>query len=570
MNGLSKQQHSTTLPQAFPITTTLAAVLVPILILAGVLRLMSLDFGLPHRYHIDEPAYVIAALKIGQGNLQLNYPPMSPSFQQLIYLALYGVYFLVQLALGQVNSPQEFAGLYKLDPTPFYLLARGVSVVSSLLAIIFLFLIVRRIRDNVTALIAALFLSVSFLDVRHAHFAEPYSLLGLLGLLTTFLALKYFDRGSWKFLFLSGFVSGMAIGIRFSLATLTIIPLLAVGYRCFALTPRCRPVLLFARLGLLAASLSLGFLVGVPGFLVNFQNTLTSLRNQTSLATGTDGFLGMVFSTLPSWKFYALMFEIAWGIPILIVLIFGLARFVWRHEPEETLFAVFPVTYLAVLFNASAASSAFARYLIPVLPFLAYLAADGLVWVINWGFRGWSLAPRQLFLATATVILMIIPLLRSIRLDILWRQPDTRTLALEWIEANIPTGARLAVQWYGPPLSTPDNPEPGTTQSYTVTMLYPFSREPERYSLDYYRKNGFDYLIISSHVYKLPFVDEALNNARMNFYLDLLASSRLVAEFKPYDGEREPAYIFEQMWGPIVSLYELDRPGPTIKIFALK
>lgn len=56
----------------------------------------------------------------------------------------------------------------------------------------------------------------------------------------------------------------------------------------------------------------------------------------------------------------------------------------------------------------------------------------------------------------------------------------------------------------------------------------------------------------------------------MDFYLDLLTSARLVAEFKPYDGNKEPAYIFEQMWGPIVSLYDLDRPGPTIKIFALK
>lgn len=570
MNLISERERSTVSPRALPTTTTFAAIMMPILILAGVLRLMSLDFGLPHRYHIDEPAYVLAALKIGQGNLQLDYPPLSPSLQQLGYLALYGIYFGVQLVLGRVSSLQEFAGLYKVDPTPFYLMARGVSVASSLLAIFLLSLIVRRIRDNVTAVISALFLSISFLDVRHAHFAEPYSIMALLGLLATFLALRYFDQGSWKYLILSGVVCGIAIGIRFSLATLAIVPLVAVGYRCFALTPRCRPVLLLSRLGLLAAALSLGFLLGVPGLLVNFQNILTSFRNQTSLAAGSEGFLGMVFTTLPAWKFYALMLEIAWGIPILLVLAIGLVRFVWRHEPEETLFAVFPVTYLALLINASAASSAFARYLIPILPFLAYLSADGLVWLINWGFRGWSLGPRHLFLATTTVILMVIPMMRSIRLNIIWQNTDTRTLALEWIEENIPAGARLAVQWYGPPLATPDDPEPGTSRTYDVTRLYPFSQDPERFSLDYYRQNGFDYLVISSHVYKITFADTTLNKARTNFYLDLIASSNLVAEFKPYDGEREPAYIFEQMWGPIISLYDLNRPGPTIKIFALK
>lgn len=570
MNGISERERSVAFPQALSTTTTLTAVLIPVLILASVLRLMSLDFGLPHRYHIDEPAYVLAALKIGQGELQLDYPPMSPSLQQLGYLALYGIYFVVQLALGRVSSLQEFAGLYRLDPTPFYLMARGVSVASSLLSIILLYLIVRRIRGNVTAVIAALFMSVSFLDVRHAHFAEPYAILGFLGLLATYLSLRYFDQGAWKHLILSGLVCGIAIGIRFSLATLAIVPLVAVGYRCFALTPRCRPVLLLSRLGLLAASLSFGFIMGVPGALVNFHYILTSIRNQTSLAAGTDGFLGMVFSTLPTWKLYALMLEITWGIPILLALIIGLARFVWRHEPEDTIFAVFPVTYLAILLNASAASSAFARYLVPILPFLAFLSADGLVWLVDWGFRGWSLGPRHLFLATATVILMIIPMMRSIRLDIIWRNTDTRTLALEWIEENIPAGARLAVQWYGPPLATRDDPEPGTTQTYDVTMLYPFSKEPERFTLDYYRQNGFDYLVISSHVYKIPFADEALNQARKNFYMDLMTSARLVAEFKPYDGEQEPAYIFEQMWGPIISLYDLDRPGPTIKIFALK
>jgi len=49
--------------------------LVGILALALGLRLWGIGFGLPHRYHIDEPPQVIAALRLGQGDYHIVYPP---------------------------------------------------------------------------------------------------------------------------------------------------------------------------------------------------------------------------------------------------------------------------------------------------------------------------------------------------------------------------------------------------------------------------------------------------------------------------------------------------------------
>jgi hypothetical protein len=163
-----------------------------------------------------------------------------------------------------------------------------------------------------------------------------------------------------------------------------------------------------------------------------------------------------------------------------------------------------------------------------------------------------------------------IPSYRIILLDRLWSQTDTRTLAKAWIEANVPAGTRIATQWHGPPLSTLSDPEPYSSRTYDVEILNPFSADPQLYSLQYYQDNGFDYLVLSSFIYQLRRVDPAENAVRNAFYTSLNREAELVAEFKPYVGDSEPPFFFEQMWGPIMDLVQLERPGPTIKIYRLR
>jgi 4-amino-4-deoxy-L-arabinose transferase-like glycosyltransferase len=544
-------------------------VLALILLLAAGLRVWNLDFGLPFRYHIDEPAYVVAAMQIGQGELQISYPPLSPSLQQLIYLALFGVLFIFKFASGVVDSPQSFAGLYRLDPTPFYLLARGVSVASSVLAIACLYGIVRRLRDARTAAVAAFFLAVCFLDIRHAHFAEPYSIVTLLALACTLTALNYYDRGRNKWLVLSGVASGIAIGLRFSVIALGLVPVTALGLRFLAGGSR-RPGALVRPAGILAAAAAAGILLGVPGFIVNFRNTVSSILGQVSLVSNVEGFLGIQFTDLPTWQFYATILEIAWGLPLLAAMLAGVARALKQRRPEDLIFAIFPVAFGALLLTASAGSSAFARYAVPALPFLAYLAAAGVTLCAGWLASGRSTRAYRPFLVLLVLALVAIPVARVLRANYLWDQVDTRTQAKAWIETNIPEGARIATQWHGPPLSTASDPEPLSRRVYDVQVIYPFLVEPRFYSIDVYRQRDIDYFIVSSFIYELRLADSGKNEIREAFFQSLDESAQLAAEFKPYNAGREPPFFFEQIWGPITALFDLERPGPTIKIYRLR
>lgn len=118
---------------------TVVLALAVLLLLALAVRVWGISFGLPHRYHIDEPAYVLAALQMGQGNLMIAYPPLSPSLHQILLLGLFAILFLVQMLTGRVSSPAAFAKQYQIDPSAFYLLARGLSAAASAANILLLF-----------------------------------------------------------------------------------------------------------------------------------------------------------------------------------------------------------------------------------------------------------------------------------------------------------------------------------------------------------------------------------------------------------------------------------------------
>ena len=119
----------------------------------------------------------------------------------------------------------------------------------------------------------------------------------------------------------------------------------------------------------------------------------------------------------------------------------------------------------------------FARYLIPVLPFLTLFAAFGTVKLVDWLTKRWSPKVRTLALTVTALALVVIPAYRIVILNRLWAQTDTRTLAKIWVEENIQEGAAIAIQWHGPELASVENPEPNSTRIYRVLKLGPFSED---------------------------------------------------------------------------------------------
>lgn len=557
-------------------TKTNLLLLAIILILAAALRLWALDFGLPARYHIDESPYVLAALEIGRGNLNIAYPLLSPNLYEVMYTMLFGLLFGVLFISGQVRSPSDFAAFYDRDPSLFYLAARSLGVLASLGAILMLFLLVRRLRDAKTGLLAALFLAVSFLDVRHAHFAEVYPILSLAALGSVYTSLAFLQSGRRRDLLAAGALSGVTIGLRLSAFPLALVPLVAIGLRWLEQRQKqAQPATtsLVVSTGLTAMTLGLGFLVSMPSAVINLNAFLQGLASQAQMATESRGFFGYRFTSLPAWRYYGELLELSWGWPLLGLALAGAVWLAVRRKREDLLVLVFPAAYSLLLLMVDASSSAFARYLVPALPFMAFCAAEALVQTHGWLARRAARLEGSLPLAAIALLLVLLPATRSIRLDWLWSQTDTRQQAKTWAESNLPKGARIANFWFGPFLSTPTQPEANSTRRFQADWITPFSYTQDKFSLDHYRQQGYDYLIVNDFVSSLEWVRPEREASKDAFFAVLDDAAVRLAEFSPYpeDSGSDISFEFEEIYGPLGgSLWSRQRPGPTVRIYDLR
>ena len=95
--------------------------LVIIILVAFVLRIWGIGFGLPYVYHYDEHFYINTALNLGAG--VFNNPPYAPVGLSNILFLEYAIYFVFGRLGGIFASAQQFELAYRADPTIFYLLA---------------------------------------------------------------------------------------------------------------------------------------------------------------------------------------------------------------------------------------------------------------------------------------------------------------------------------------------------------------------------------------------------------------------------------------------------------------
>lgn len=535
-----------------------------ILCIALVLRLWGIGFGLPHRTHIDEPAYVVSALKLASGQLRIEYPLFSPSIYQVLLLFQYGILFLLGRFSGSYGSVADFAHSYQVDPTMFYLLGRFASVVASLMTIIILFLLVERLMGRQKALVASAFLALNFIDVRHAHFAEPYSLIGLLVLASVYFAVVFMDNRDSRVLVGSAGLAGGAVALRFSTFPVVSVPLLTI----YAIGQSSR----FGLRGLLkyifvvGLGLVIGFCLAYPGIFVAPDLMLNGIKLYATLAAGQAGFDGFSFGYPFGAAFYLDMFLRLLGIPFLCVVVIGMPVSVAKLKEYWIVVFAFPVLYFIVV---GISKMAFLRYAVVLLPFVALLSALGTMQLSKWLCMAVPRAPKELVRVAVLFSVLGVSFVNVVQQNALFSTPDTRLLAKQWVEANLPEGVRIATQWYGPPLSTQNDPEAGSQRVYDVEVMNPFQSTPELYTLSYYRDRETHYVILSSFIYQLTRVNVQEDATRMQFYESLDQEATLVASFSPFTRDQNPPFVFDEIYGPVVSLWQRERPGPVIKIYRL-
>jgi hypothetical protein len=311
-------------------------------------------------------------------------------------------------------------------------------------------------------LIAALFLAVSPIAVRDAHYVKhdvPVTLLIVLAhVLIARLVVDTDDRVRWRSWILAGLVAGMALSTHYY-AVFVLIPLAAAALFDTGDEVTRSPMNVqqrLRRLSMAGLAVVVAFVAASPFILVEpstvYRDVIANREIVMDRAVGASG----VFPSLG--RYLRLLATDALGLPVFAAGLLGLVMalvFDWRRA---LLLLAFPLPFLAFISNTVPAS----RYVNPVIPFVAVAAALLVVTITGIHVistqRRPSLTQRRVTIAVGNsirllrvvvpVLLTLPPLWASFTTGMFFRQADTRTLAREFIAQRVPDGAAVLVQPY--------------------------------------------------------------------------------------------------------------------------
>jgi hypothetical protein len=539
------------------------------------LRIWGNDYGLPHPYHPDEGFIVNRAIRFHGGNLDPGFFNW-PSLYMYLLSAVYGVIF----GLGGVVAS------FSQDPTPFYLIGRTLTALMGTATIAVVYVIAAEVYGVTVGLLASVFLTVSLLHIRDSHFITTDVPLTFLIAVAVLFAVRYWREGRRGDALWSGLVAGLATSMKYP-GGLTLLTLVLAHY----LRPRpagpmwrwiVSPTLVLA--GGLAA---VGFLVGTPYAALTpvafWRGVTNELREVHTVQFGNE-------ADMPAFLFHILhSIPEGLGLGVSILALGGLAIALRLRGSREAVLLAFPVLYFVVI---GSWSSRFERYALPLLPFLAVLAALCLVTlakrlrsvggpVLSRWRPGFGLALAAGLLVTPEVV-------RIVYWHVLLTRPDTRVVAGEWIERAIPSGARIAMEPYSPAvrlspaMARAERARLGNTVGAQIArhrfdqfLAGPAARDEGGYWL--FRLNVYDfdrllgqnveYVVLSGFTYERYQRACGRYPDACRFYDELDRRARLVFTIEP--GAHGQVLWVGDIYSPLTNLSQRTRPGPTIKIYRL-
>lgn len=542
---------------------------VGILTLVGLgIRFWKIDHGLPHFFYSDEGIFTYLALNMGGQGLNPHYF-LHPNLFLYLLLFLDGAFTLGGMAMGIFTRPGDAWQLYVQDPTVFYVIGRSASAVLGTLTIPLTYLIGKKVFNERVGFLGAFFLTFAFLPVQWSQLAYSDSLHTFLTTLAFFFAFRASQEGNIRNFVLAGLISGLSASTKYQgLATLLWGPLAS---SFFAHKNKMNPVtqLFGKRSFLFLLFFVLGFTLGTPFWIFEFDRFQREvLWNWANLKTHGLGQLG--YEGNWNWFYYlntALTYGL--GLPLGICGLFGIILLASQRKLENLFFIAFPTIYfLGIGFSRVRQ----AKYLLPAFPFLCVAVGFFLVTAIT-KMMGRESKRSALVYWLAAFLIVLPTLLDTGRNAYLRMFPDNRESVYAWIRENIPQESRVLKSYYvflpefsgGPEIKLLDTTLIRQNRKHHTSLK----------SLEQYRKEGFEYLILDEWQKGLALIEAARQANRQDvveryqkFFRDLEASGTLVASFSPYRDKDVP-FDRENVELPSRSLWKMKSTGPKVWIYKL-
>jgi 4-amino-4-deoxy-L-arabinose transferase-like glycosyltransferase len=387
-----------------------------------VLRLAHLGAGIPYAVGIDEPAIMTTVTRI------LKSGDFNPHFFEYptgyIYVQLGGA--VTSFLVGAMRH--TWKAVEQVGPSDFYYGARLLSVAIAAGTIALVHQAGLRWGAR-AALAAAALVAVLPMHVRESHFALTDTPLTFAAVLTLLLTLRACERPSLRAFLFAGAAAGLAAGIKYNGLMAVSMPLVAV----LALERGRHPARAAAALVVVASCVAAFFLT-TPYAIFDLPSFLNGFGTQAAAFSPRSD------SAEPSWLVYAKHMQLAFGWPGILLCLAGFVVAVRGavSGPDRmrwALLLVFPAVYFYLI---NGWGFMFARYAMPVVPFMAVWAGIAMVGVVDLvSSRAWARMVKQAAVVAIVAAAVVPPLIGSVQWVRFHGAETTQTQAWKWIKRNI-------------------------------------------------------------------------------------------------------------------------------------
>ncbi|MFH1572296.1 MAG: glycosyltransferase family 39 protein [Gemmatimonadota bacterium] len=397
-----------------------------------------------YHFHPDEEMILQAALR--------PFDPLQPEFT--VYGAL--PVYLLQGALRAL-APAPAEGLQ--DPAfarRAFLVARGLAVLFSCLTLWLTWELGRRYFDPVTACVAAAVVALAPGAVQQAHFYIVDGLFGLLSLAALYAILREAESGRRGWLVAAALLIGATAAVKLTglalggtlVAARLLRPAPGNGWRQRLLAPARDRRLWWAAAGVVATLVALEpYLVLAPGRIVQ-SDVIGDFAVSAAIAQGEilrPWTLADVH-TLPYLHHWTHLLPLIAGWPLTLLFAAGLVHALYARSRGGLVLLAWFALHFALIGGLHAKH---VRYLIPLLPILALLAAELVARLVKGPLpRPWRLAGLALAAVAAAH-----GALYGFAFARIYTREDSRIQAARWIHAHLPAGTAIGVEAGGFTLS---------------------------------------------------------------------------------------------------------------------
>ncbi len=456
------------------------ALVAGVMALATVLRFWTIGRGLPYSVGTDEPDIMIRVLHmLHEGDFNphefFDYPTLTFYMQMVVASA--------RFITGAVRG--EWMTLDQIWPGDFYLWARTFTALLSVGTVYVTYRAARR-WTPLTAIIAALALSVQPQLVREAHFALTDTPLTFFVALTMLLSLCACETGRLRWFILAGVGAGLAAATKYNGGTALVMPL-AACLRVGELRVRTLAVV-----GVIIGAAS-AFVAGAPYSLINLPGFLNGfaalIQHYNQERAPTDPAYIVYLKHIADWfsvittngRLYRMTSYPALALCGLGTASLAIDAFKPSRLPESLIVLVFPFVYFWFI---SGHSLVFARYAMPVLPAMCIAFGRGVD--VIWGrLPGWLPHIRHRQIAMAAMLLTLAPAAwQAFGFDLDRRQENTTEIVAAWLVSHVQPGETVVIE--SSAIALP----PSIRSGNTLRLI----SEP----IEVYREKGVTYLVSTS------------------------------------------------------------------------